>query len=901
MRAAGDRLERRLCAVMFTDMVGYTALMQADEGSGMDKRDRYMRAVEQQHAALGGTIVRRLGDGTMSMFGSAVAAVEAAVAIQQELTSLDVPTRVGIHTGEVVLDADDIFGLAVNIASRIESFAIPGAVMVSDTTREELANHPNIDLVRLGRFKLKNVGRPFEIYAVAAEGIVVPDPSVLEGKGERFGALPANLPDPATPLLGRAGDLASLAELVEQHRVVTITGPGGVGKTRTVVELGRMLAFAYPDGVSFVDLADVTDAADFMTAVAASLDVKEAAERTLADGVIALLADKRALLILDNLEQLPGCAPDIAAMVSRCADLRIVATSRTPLRIAAEHEFGLDTLAAPAPSASPESLMSYASIELFVQRAIKARSTFALTDENAGGVAAICRRLDGLPLAIELAAARTRLLSPQALLERLDHALDVLTAGPADLPERHRTLRATIEWSHTLLSEPERALFRRMAVFSGGCTVADVEAVCADGPILDELDSLLDKALVHVEGDRLRLLQTIAEYARECLDAAGETGEIAMRHARRYAELTRTIRDGIEGTEQLASIERGAADDANILTALETLVASGDRGAAMQMCGDLWMYWHIRGKHLTARSYTTALLDGATDSTVGRAGALITAGLAWWTLGEFERANLELAEACRVSTEVGTSREQCIAPLMLGVGLLGFDIVEAKRRLQESIDRAGADGHWWVEGVALAFSGIAHLMTGEAAIAKARLEAALEIQQRIADHEGAGVSFSGLAALAAGGGDMAGALDLYERSLASFETISDRAEEARILSEMAWTHLAAKDPVEARRRFVDSVTAYTDVASVRGVGLSLIGLAAVEGVEGRPYNAAQIAAAAEVYAAQEGIVNAYSDENQGRALVDEARAALSAEDLHRASEAGKKLTIAEALNLARAG
>jgi len=320
----------------------------------------------------------------------------------------------------------------------------------------------------------------------------VPDPEALEGKGERFASLPSNLPDPAAPLVGRADDLASLIELVRERRVVTITGPGGVGKTRTVIELGRLLAPEFLDGLAFIPLADVTEPTDFLPALADALDVKEAEGRTLGDGIVSLIGDRTALLLLDNLEQVIAAASDVARLVDSCPELRIVTTSRTRLRIADESEYPLAPLELPPPSDtdSTESLMAYPAVALFVERAAATRGTFELTPENARAVTAVCRRLDGLPLALELAAARLRLLSPEALLERLDHALQVLTSGPRDNPERQQTLRGTIDWSHSLLADSEQRLFRRMAVFAGGCTLADVEAVCADPgePVLDALE-----------------------------------------------------------------------------------------------------------------------------------------------------------------------------------------------------------------------------------------------------------------------------------------------------------------------------------------------------------------------------------------------------------------------------
>jgi predicted ATPase/class 3 adenylate cyclase len=891
-----EALERRLVAVMFTDMVGYTALLAADEQASLAKRACYWEALEAQHGACGGTIVQRLGDGSMSMFPSSLAAVQAAVAVQQELAAQDVSVRVGIHVGEVIVEPERLSGEAVNIASRIESFAVPGGVMLSDSAFEQIKNRSDVQTVRLGRFRFKNVGRPFELYAVSADGIVVPDPETLEGKGERFASLPSNLPAVTTSLVGRAADLVSLAALVDEHRVVTIAGPGGVGKTRVLAELGRRLAPAFLDGMTFVAFADVAEPEGFVPALAEALDVKEAEGRTLGDGVVALVGDRKALLLLDNLEQIVDVAAvEVARLVESCPELRIVTTSRAPLRIAAEREYQVAPLeVGPA-------------VALFVARA----PSLELTPENRDVVEAVCRRLDGLPLALELAAARLRLLTPAALLERLDHALDVLVSGSRDSSERQQTLRATIEWSHSLLDAREQRLFGRLAVFAGGCTVADVEAVCADPgeTCLDELQSLVDKALVHVDarGGRLRLLETIREFAGEQLAAAGEADELAERHAQRYAEVAREIRDGIEGSSQVASVERGIEEEANLQAAVDTLLGRADAGDAaacetgMQLTGDLWMYWHIRGKNVTAREHADAFLaaDRGGAPTVGRAGALLTVGLTSFVTGELGRADEEWLEAHRVATEADAAREVCMAALSIALAALGGDVESGLGWARISIEQSREQGLDWALSIAWTAGGMLKAMSGDSEAAEAWLSEALGIAERNGNREGSGLALGGLAQLAAARGETATALELYRRSLGSFEAIGDRAEEARILSEMAWAYLDSGETGLARSCFFESVQAHSDVASVRGVGLSLVGLAAAEAVEGRPGRAAQIAAAAEIYAQEEGVVVAYSDETPGRELVDRARAALSPEELARSTELGGRLTIEEALELAR--
>ena len=332
-----------------------------------------------------------------------------------------------------------------------------------------------------------------------------------------------------------------------------------------------------------------------MPALSNALGVKEAEGRSQAEGIAALIGDRQALLLLDNLEQVVSAAPEIAALVSRCPELRIITTSRTLLRIEAERGYALSPLALPqqATVESPESLMAYPGIALFVERAKVARSSFELTVDNAPAVVAMCRRLDGLPLAIELAAARIRLLSPEALLQRLDHALDVLTTGQRDRPDRQQTLRATIDWSHSLLTESEKRLFRRMSVFSGGCSLDGIEAVCSEHSesVLDDLESLVDKALVQAAGpaDRFQMLQTIKDYAREELLASGQADEVGLRHAAHFVQVAEEIRTGIEGDDQVRSIERGVVEDADLQAGLDFLLRrakeKGIRRRPSSACG----------------------------------------------------------------------------------------------------------------------------------------------------------------------------------------------------------------------------------------------------------------------------------------------------------------------------
>ena len=605
------------------------------------------------------------------------------------------------------------------------------------------------------------------------------------------------------------------------------------------------------------------------------------------------MADRTLLLVLDNLEQIVDAAHDVAELVARCPGLKLLVTSRVPLRIVAEHLYPVEPL--PVDDAAA----------LFAARA-EATSPGFNAEDHADAIAEICRRLDGLPLAVELAAARVRLLGPEGLRDRLDHALELLTTGARDAHERQQTLRATIDWSYSLLDSPAQEAFRRLAVFAGGCTLADAEAVAGEGT-LDELESLIDAALVVQADGRMRMLQTIADYAREQLDESGAAAEVAARHARRYAAVAREIRDGVEGTTQVASVERGILEDDNLQAALDTFLAlarAGDEEAleqGLQMSGDLWMYWHIRGKNLTARDNASAFLElgAGRPPSAGRAAALITAALGSWMAGEFERSAREWDEARDTAAAAGAEHERCVAAWAGSLVCMTTDPREGVARARDGFERAQKLGYPWGGAFSATLEGMLRATLGEPDVAAERFSYALAIQRSLADWEGAGMSLGGLASLAAARGDSAGALDLFRESLTAFETCGDRGEEARILSQIAWTHLAAGDTALARSYFLDAVRAHTDIASVRGVGLSLVGLAAAEAVDGRPERAATLAAAAEVFAHDEGIVVVYSDETPGRELVEQARAALSAEDLAAATEAGRRLTIDEAIALAR--
>jgi len=678
-------------------------------------------------------------------------------------------------------------------------------------------------------------------------------------------------PRPATPLLGREDTLTAASSRIRAGaRLLTVTGYGGTGKTRFAIELFRRLEAEYPAGAAFVSLASVTDPADVLPTISATLDIAEAPGRSALDAICTVVGEGQALLVLDNLEQVLDAAGGIADLVSRCAALQVIATSRAPLKVGAESEFPLPPLALPdEQTSSVVELGKCSSVALFTQRAEKVKTGFTLSQDNAKAVAAICRRLDGLPLALELAAARVRILEPVALLQRLDHALDLLTSGDRDLPLRQRTLRATISWSYSLLEAGEQRLLRRVSVFHEGWTLEAMERVCYsddDRPrALDELDSLVEKGLVRVvaDGDRYALLETIRAFAAEQLHAGGEVDAVRRMHADYFLGFASAVNADIHGTGQLAAVRRARADNANMHAAIQWLTVrarDGDVDAlekALLLCGSLNWVWHMGGQHLTGRAMLDALLPLAANHrpSRGRALALLANGMISSVTAEWERGVGEWRGGGEDGRAIGD--EAIHAEGLMGVGYCHLSvgrIDEARAALDDAIARSAGGVSDFIHGLSLTIQGMLRFATGDLDAGLALVRQARVIQERLGDWEGGGMALSFLAQMTFAKGDLAGALALYGDALASFEAVGDRPEIARVHCEMGWTALAAGDVPAARHAFRLALGSYDEVGSPRGTGEALIGLAATEAAAGNDERAVTIAATAHVLAERAGVV-----------------------------------------------
>ena len=677
-------------------------------------------------------------------------------------------------------------------------------------------------------------------------------------------------PVPTTPLLGREDDLrAAFERLRDGARLLTITGYGGTGKTRFAIELFRRLAPDYSGGAGFVSLASVTDPAEVLPTVATALAIPEAHGRSALEALVTVIGDRRVLLVLDNLEQVLDAAEDIAALVARCPELTCIATSRAPLKVGAEVEFGLPPLELPPPEiTSLDALRPVPSVALFLQRAEKVKPGFALTDANAAAIAAICRRLDGLPLALELAAARVRILEPAALLRRLDHALDLLTSGDRDLPLRQRTLRASISWSYSLLDAAEQRLLRRLSCFHEGWTFEALEHVCFTGDerhrAVGEFDSLVEKGLVRVigAGERYALLETIRAFAAEQLHASGEVDTVRHAHAEYFLGYAERVAVDLRTPAQIDAMGRGHRENANLHAAIQWLTASARTGdedmieKGLLLCGYLDWFWHISAQHLTARVALDTLLAMASGrpASRGRALAWLAAGMVATTTGEWERSLGEWQRGFDDGRAVGDA--EAAAEGLMGVGYCALHLgrmEEARVALDDAIARSTGVSDF-ILSLSLSVKGMLLFTTGDLETGLALVTEGHRVSERIDDYELGGVAVSFLAQMTFAKGDPVRALELYERALGMLETVGDLPEVARVHSEMGWTALAAGNARAALASFRRAVHTNEQVGSPRGTGLALLGIAAVEAAEGRFERAVAISAAAQALSERAGIV-----------------------------------------------
>lgn len=628
-----------------------------------------------------------------------------------------------------------------------------------------------------------------------------------------------NLPAEVTSFIGRERELDDLKRLLSAARVVTLAGPPGTGKTRLALRAARQAIPRYRDGVAFVSLAPLDAPDRVLPAIAETLGVEERGARALADLVKGHLASRQMLLVLDNFEHLLSAAPLVAELVGAAPDLSVIITSREILNLYGEHEYPVPPLDPPNTQMSTDraAISANPAVRLFVQRAEAASPDFTLTDQNASAVAAICTHLDGLPLAIELAAARVRLYSPESLLVRLGSRLEMLTDGPRDVPARQRTLRSTLAWSLSLLTPDEQTLFARLGVFSGGCSADAAEAVCGkelDTPVTEILVSLFNKNLLQRVGDadgepRFLMLETMREYALEQLEQRGERDTISRRHAEHFMAFAERAKDRLYGRELLQNLSELEREMDNLIAALRWSIRQpDDADLCFRLFSGVGRYWLYRAQFRVGRAMAREILAHQASATVSRSYAdmLCAAGDLAYYQSDYEASERQYGEALAMYRQLGEAWGQ--AQTLMGLGNVATEIGDydsAPGLFEEAYEIMHRIGDVVGSGRALACLAWCALRPGDYPLAKRQLEEALALYEQAGDPNGIGFALSGLGEIAVRQGELDAAVDLLEKSIRVRQQVGDQWGIATSLGSLGWAALRSGDFDCAVERLTESL------------------------------------------------------------------------------------------------
>jgi predicted ATPase/class 3 adenylate cyclase len=809
--SGGRRLPTGTVTFLFTDIEGSTKLLRR-------LGDGYPAILAEHHRILleaveagGGTRVSTEGDAVFAVFPDAPSALGSAVAAQRGLAGrdwgdgTDVRVRMGLHTGQGMVADGDYVGIDVHRAARIAGAGHGGQVLVSDATRAlvEQSLPPAVTLMDLGPHRLKDLAEPEHLYQAVASGLRVAFPPLRS-----LDARPTNLPSQLTSFIGRDREVAEVRRLLSGARLVTLTGPGGTGKTRLSLQVAAESVGDFADGVFFVPLASITDPALVASTVAVSLRIQELGEHAIDEILQEYLRDREMLLVLDNFEQVVAASSLVSALLAAAPRLRAMVTSRERLHLSGEQEYSVPPLGLPDPANLPplEALSQYEAVALFIQRARAVDPSFAVTDANAPAVAEICVRLDGLPLAIELAAARSRILPPDALLGRLGEKLRLLRGGARDLPARQQTLRDAIAWSYDLLEPDEQRRFRQLGVFMGGWTVDAADRVTGAGPegdALDELESLVDKSLARAtesaQGEpRFWMLETIREFAAERLLDAGEAADVADRHAAYYLAFAERSEPRL--TRDAAVLDRVQAEHDNLRAALQWSIDTGEAATGLRIGGALWRFWHLRGHFTEGRAKMAELLALPAATGVARGRGLLALGsLVYWQ-GDYDMAEASYEEAKALfeaaSDDAGAAESAYDLAYIAGVKQ---DLPLAERRFEEArglYERVGDE-----LGVANTLMGVAlsPWLQGDSSRLREVIDQTIPIYRRAGDAFGLANALSMLARADVDDGLLEEALPNYLESIDLFEEIGDLSGLAFSLDDLAELFFEQKDRERALR------------------------------------------------------------------------------------------------------
>ena len=837
---------------LFTDVEESTRRWEQDPAAMRAAIERHFMLLDEAILANNGVRFKIIGDAVQAAFPTALDAVLAAVTAQRALIAEDwgalgpVRVRMALHTGAASPHDGDYLSPALNRLARLLAAGAGGQILLTEATRQlvrdvGVAEH-SLQLVDLGEHRLRDLSEVEHVFQLIAPGLPSDFPPLKSLDRQRH-----NLPPQLTPFIGREAVAVEIRSRLEQPgvRLLTLTGPGGTGKTRLALHVAAELVEVYADGVWFVSLAPVASASLVAATIAGALGIRESAAESIEATLRAYLQPRRMLMVLDNFEHVVDAAPLVADLLSHSPDIQVLATSRAPLHISGEHELPIPPLELPSlagPLRLGDALASEA-VRLFCDRAQAVQSHFELTEDNAETVVAICRRLDGLPLAIELAASRVRLLPPRAILARLDSRLTLLTGGGRDRPERQQTLRGAIAWSHDLLDPREQTLFRRLAVFAGGWTVDAAEAIVGFGPdppipVFDGLEALHDTSLIRLQeatdrdaaGNlRFAMLQTIHEFATEQLAASGELAHAQENHAAWFVDLAIAAEPHLSGPSAISWLDRLESDHDNLRAALDWLRARGDGERAVTLVAALWRFWWLRGHVAEGRDQIEAALaiDGPA-APAARAAALDGAGVLAETQGDYHRAEALHREALALSRERGDKTG--IGRALGNLGVVAFDRGDddqATALLEESLSLAREIGDQLLVATALNDLGIVARKRGDLDRAELLFQESLTLRRQAGSGSEVARSLNNLGGVAFDRRDFELACQLFEESVGLYRDAGDRWGAAGALIGLASASHLQSDARRAAVLLTESLSLYRDVGDQRSAALAALYLADV--------------------------------------------------------------------------
>ncbi|HET9001404.1 MAG TPA: tetratricopeptide repeat protein, partial [bacterium] len=859
---------------LFTDIEGSTRLLQETGDRYVEILGAYRSLIRAAIQEWGGREVDTQGDAFFIAFPRARDALSAAVAAQRAMSrhpwpeNAAVRVRMGLHTGEALGTESGYVGMDVHRAARICAAAHGGQILLSQTTRDLAAERlpEGASLRDLGAHRLKDLAGPHHLFQVVAAGLLTGFPPLRS-----LDVLPNNLPSHLTSFIGREREIVEVKRLLATARLVTLTGAGGAGKTRLALHVAVSVLDGHPDGVWFVELAALTDAALVPKTVASVLDVPEQPGRPMVETLVDALRAKTLLLVLDNCEHLlAACATLSERLLLACPSLKILATSREALDIPGETVRIVPSLSLPDPRnpPPPEHLRRYEAVRLFVERAALIHPGFTLTPDNASAVAQVVTRLDGIPLAIELAAARAKVLTVEQIALRLDDRFRLLTGGGRTTLSRHQTLRATMDWSYHLLSENERVVLRRLSVFAGGFTVEAAEAVCAGKgaethEVFDLLAQLVNKSLAVAETQgleaRYRLLETVREYSRERLEESGETVRTRTRHRDWCLALVERAEPKLRGPDQQIWLDRLDTEHDNLRAALEWCGASTDSGErGLRLAAALPRFWEGRAYYAEGRMWLEAMLaKGGAASSLLRARALNGAGVLAYRQGDYERVLTLCTEGLTLSEQHGDRR-----------------------------------------GSAQALHFLAHVVQarGDYGRATEMMERSVALFQAEGDEAGVANSVDCLGEIARSRGDYERAAVLTQQAMTLYGKAGDPRGLVHVLHNLAYVRLHQGAPEEAAALFRESLIRARDLKRTPAVLMGVAGLAAARTADMQPKRVARLLGAVDALLRTAGIHLEPAEHADFEQTAASVRARLGDDAFASAWRSGHDMTLDEAVD-----